>query len=347
MNAVASKNTLGITAVGLGLRDELLLKSMLRIVNGNTRDRWQYRDDLKADVALCSPQTASKLALHKSEGRSSALRCIPLLREQDRPPAGTPALRAPFRAMELRRLLDEVSSMLTARRTLAAATTSPATQSATVSTLQPFKPFRFGLALNKLIERASREMHRIEAGSVILHVIPAARALLLSAPLDEESLGIVLGPRTDVRIRLVDEAEAQRVIADGAKPQTIDWLLWRAGLDGPTDQLLPGLPANGEFALKRWPDFGRLKHKQSHFLMAGLLTRIPHSVDALALASSQPVSEVCAFINACALCDLIEVRDAGEKKSPAGSQATPAAPRTTRYGSVFQSIRNALRFGRS
>lgn len=346
MNASAIQHTLGITTMGLDLRDELLITSLLRVISHGTRDRWEYRDDLQADVVLCTPQTASSLALRKPDERSRTPRCIPVLRETEHQPAGTPALRAPFRAMELRKLLDEVSSLLMTRRPLAGATTNAPVEASAINASQPFKPFRFGLALSKLIERASRDLHRVEVGSVTLHVIPAARALLLTEALDDESLAIVLGPRTDVRIRQMDDAETQRLIARGAKPQTIDWLLWRAGLDGPTDQLLPGLPEHGEFALKRWPDFGRLKHKQSHFLMAGLLTRVAHSVDALALASSQPVADVYAFINACALCDLIEVRQ--EEKSvvrdTTSRQSTSHAPR---YGGLFQSIRSALRFGRS
>ncbi len=330
MNAPAIRPALGITTIGVGLRDELLLKSLLRIVGTDTRDLWQYRDDLQVDVALCTPQTVSSLAVCKSGDYGGTPRFIPVLRADENPPAGTPALRAPFRAMELRKLLDEVSNLLMMRRSMAAATPHVAADIAVPGTSAPFKPFRFGLALGKLIERASREVHRIEVGSVVLHVIPAARALLIDAPLDDESLAIVLGPRADVRIRQMDEAEAQRLIAGGAKPQTIDWLLWRAGLDGPADHLLPGLPEHGEFALRRWPDFGRLKHKPSHFLMAALLTRAAHSVDALALASSQPVADAHAFINACALCDLIEVRPAGGKPASRDTAGDEGALRKTR-----------------
>lgn len=346
MNAVALQRSLGITTVGLDLRDELLLKSLLRIANEETQDKWQFRDDMRADVALCAPASASSIPVDKVGDGSAPPRCIWVLRDGERKPAGTASLSAPFRVAELRHLLDEVSNLLRLKRTSGTPISAPPSfaGSSNVSPLHPFKPFRFGLALNKLMERASREVHRLEVGRIVLHVIPAARALLLTEPLDEGAVGILLEPRVDVRISRVDEKEAQRLISEGAKPQTIDWLLWRAGLDGPGNQLLPGLSEHSQFALKRWPDFGRLKHKQSHFLMAGLLTRAAHSIDELALASAQPVAEAYSFINACALCDLIEVRPVAVKA--VARAASPTAERTTRYGDVFRSIRTVLGFRR-
>lgn len=344
MNAVALQRSLGITAVGLDVRDELLLKSLLRIANEGTQDHWQFRDDLRTDVALCTPELVSSITAHTLNDGSPQPRCIPIVRDGEKEPSGTSALRAPFRIAELRQLLDEVSMLLRMKRSSIVPNSSPASVagSSNVHPLHPFKPFRFGLALNKLMERASREVHRLEVGRVVLHVIPAARALLLSEPLDEGAISVLLEPRVDVRISRIEERDAQRLISDGAKPQTIDWLLWRAGLDGPLNQLLPGLSEQSQFALKRWPDFGRLKHKQSHFLMAGLLTRAAHSVDELALASSQSIAEAYAFINACALCDLIEVRQPVVKESVRGTTSSPE--RTTRYGDVFRSIRTVLGF---
>ncbi len=42
---------LTLTTVGLSLHDDLLIKSLLQIVNARTRDRWHFRDDLESDVA--------------------------------------------------------------------------------------------------------------------------------------------------------------------------------------------------------------------------------------------------------------------------------------------------------
>src|SRR6218665_905423 len=92
VSAAAMSRPLNITAVGLGVRDELLLKSLLRIANEGTQDRWQFRDDMRADVALCTPSSASSLNASQVDDRSPFPRCIPVLQNGERAPVGTPAL---------------------------------------------------------------------------------------------------------------------------------------------------------------------------------------------------------------------------------------------------------------
>ena len=64
--------TMTLTTLGLSLRDETLVKSLLNIVGGNTRAQWRFVDEIDADLALCDPASPfARMALQKSERSGS------------------------------------------------------------------------------------------------------------------------------------------------------------------------------------------------------------------------------------------------------------------------------------
>lgn len=333
---------LTLTTVGLSLHDDLLIKSLLQIVNARTRDRWHFRDDLESDVALCDPGSALVSVVQKQAQRYGSPHCISLVHEGLAPIRGTSVLAAPVRAADFIAMLDSVSSALaTSAHASSALPHCDAIGANSVSA----QPSSFGLVMHDLFAQASNDVYRIDSANVTLHVIPATRVWLLVQALDENEITQLLRSPPDLTLTRLSRDHAQRLLADDRiNPYPAESLLWRAGLQGSQDRLLPGLPHDARFALRRWPDFGRLKHEQAHFRMAALLTRAPHDLDELANASAQTREMACAFINACGLCDLITVRPAEPRASTESVTATSFDRPSSRYAGIFRSIRGALGF---
>lgn len=336
-----------VTTIGLPVRKELLIKSLLRIVNGKTINSWSFTDESNADVAIFEFDSVESASLLTQSQATSKPRGV-LLTSADL--AGSYGdrltLSDPIRRADLLALLDSVSNQITV-----STRDSVTCQMATVvssSRVSP-NPFQFAEALHALIGRASRDVFQVETAGVTLHVVPAARALLVKEPVNEETLLRILGKTDEVRVTLMPSALAQRLVAQGAKPEPIDWLLWRLGLQGAGDQLLPMLASTARFALRRWPDFGRLKHDQNHMRMAAWLTCAPLSIDEVVSSAGLSANSVRAFINACALCDLIEVHPVAAPRAQPQHRARQysTAPKPLRYAGIFKSIRSVLGLGKS
>jgi hypothetical protein len=349
MDAPRTPRERRLTTVGLPLRKELLVRSLLAIVNAKTNDRWSFSDDIDADVAICDPQSDLSEVAQRHSQRSGAPRCVSLIVDGGNAIGDTPTLGDPIRAAELVSVLNAVSKRLPAITAASTAARQPekrTPQPASTSSAVTGDEFRFGLALRDLLALASPQMYRIEAGDIALDVIPAARALLIKEGFSIEVPARLFSANAQMRITPLAEMQARRVIASGAKPQAIDWLLWLAGREGPRDHLLPGLPSEARFQLRRWPDFGRLKHDQYDLRMAAHLTRSARSIDELAAASGASTDQARAFVNASALCDLIEVRarEASRTSRPSPARTSPA-PAAGGFAGILRSIRSALRMG--
>jgi hypothetical protein len=122
----------------------------------------------------------------------------------------------------------------------------------------------------------------------------------------------------------------------GSQTYKLDALLWRLGQQGCKSRLLPELPADAHFKLRRWPDFGRLEHTPNHLRLAARLVRQRMTVLELAIVTGLPVSTINAFVNACCLIELLEVH-AVDQENGSTSGARPS-----RYRGIFGAIRSAL-----
>ncbi len=338
---------LKLTSVGLPIRKELLVKSFLQIVGARTIDSWSFCDGIDAHVAICDSASALTAVVRKFSQGKGLPYCVDLVSDSDEAVGDKAyALRDPIRVTELIELLNTISAKLdldgrddhnghTGKPDAGAIAHNDrptAAHSASAS---------FGLVVHQLIGEASREVHTVEAGGVTLHVIPAARALLSKDALDEQFMPLLL-KSSYVRVSKLGEERAQRLIAEGATPRPIDGLLWRAGLEGAHSRQHSALTDNAKFALRRWPDFGRLKHDSGHVRMAAHLVRTAYGIDQLAAATGQSIDQARAFINACALCDLIDIRAPAPTPIVAIPQVAAAA---TGWGGIFKSIRSALGLG--
>jgi hypothetical protein len=137
--------------------------------------------------------------------------------------------------------------------------------------------------------------------------------------------------------------DARRLQQLGHRRTTIGALLWRLGVFGPRDRLVPIVEANAFFRLRRWPDFGRLEHTADHLRLAARLSRQFVTANEAAAAIGQPLEKVRPFLNACLLCELMILKPAALTAAPQPATPSKAAPES-RYKGLFHSIRSALNF---
>lgn len=324
---------LTLTGIGLPVRAELRLKSLLEVVNAKTTDRWSFVEQDDAHVAICDPASAlSSVTMKRSV--NSATRFFSLVEDVALAVAGTTAIRDPIRASELIELLNLVSTTLSCeapQREWAAL--SPTTNTA----IDGRDAFPVAVALRGLAKTKGHSAYALETGTIEIHVKPAARTVHLAQSLDDGELLRLAAPGVPINIR--ELPAAQEV---GPHVHKLDAFLWRLGLHGEKNRLLPELPANASFKLRRWPDFGRIDHTPDHMRLAARLVRQKATVLELAMAAGLPVSHVNSFINACCLCELVEVQPVEHATS---SVRTTVVPQPPRYAGIFRTIRSVLGFG--
>lgn len=315
-----------LTTVGLPLRDDLLIRSLIQVVGTKTVDDWTFYDGFEADVALCNPNSnLAGVALRRAAGQSTALTCVSVVHDGEDSLPGTKVLHAPIKSTEFIALLNDISHSSGRIGHAAMPAAAEATDERSVAN-----------ALHDLMQTKSPDLHAVECASATLFIVPASRMLYAAAPLAEAELKQWFGTRP-LRIDRMDEQSARRLVGDIESRRDLDGLLWRIGLEGNDDALLNGLSEGAKFHLKRWPDFGRLAHQAFHFRMAALLSRGAYTVEELAAASNHSPAEARAFVNACAMCDLIRT-EAAAADPPRAAQPKPQR----RYSSILSSIRSAL-----
>lgn len=328
-----SARDLTLTSIGLPVRAELRLKSLLEVVNSKTADRWSFIEQGDAHVAICDPASAlSSVTLKRSAG--SATRFFSLVEDVSRAAAGTSVIRDPIRASDLIELLNLVSSTLSCE---APEREWAALASATHTSIDGRDAFPVAVALRGLAKTKGHTVYALQAGLVEMHVKPVARTVRFVQPLDDAELLQLAAQGVPISIRELPAAHDT-----GGTSCQLDSLLWRLGLHGEKSRLLPELPVNASFKLRRWPDFGRIEHTPDHLRLAARLVRQKATVLELAMAAGLPVSNVNSFINACCLCELVEVHPV-DHVTRAAHAATDRQP--ARYAGILKTIRSVLRFG--
>lgn len=320
-----------ITVVGLSLRDETVVRSLVEALQGRSGSQWRFVDDLDADVALCAPDSPlSRVAV--ARGRQSGRpRCVCY----GEPVAGETtfeaSLRLPVRISELWGLLDGMNTP-----------TEPA-QTAPAAPPGKSRPDLAGLsvaqAVSALLAEKSRGSERwlLRLGAITFEVAMPERTVDIVTPQDctfdalvEAASAVVVDSATIIPRGSGEEPRTGR--------KSLDALLWRIGsrdLDGPA--ALWARDAT-PVRLRRWPDFGRLGAHRPHLAMASQLTRAAMTPADLAAAVECGEDQVRAFLNACALLGLIQIEAAAAANGPA---ARPAGGLTK----LMRSFRAALGMG--
>jgi hypothetical protein len=345
LTAMDSRCAMTLTALGLSLRDETLVKSIMNVIGENTHAQWRFVDEIDADLALCDPQSPfARMAMHKSK-RSGRPQCVALLYDNASAGPMQQSIRAPLRVGELVALLNDMSSVRLASPAIASS--APAKTPIDADTSRPPQPDRsqwLADVVRELIvaSDASRPsaVWRIVIGDFSLDLLLPERRYALS---DNEMaidllVDIALSAPVDNVIRLDDEQACMSQEMPTSKP--VDQLLWRVGLRMTSNPEVPWLQQDIAVRLRRWPDFGRFGAQRAHLTLAALLTKSSWRIEALREASGQTLVELQSFLAACELCGLLEI----ERVAPAKA-VVPVVSRRTGVSGLFRSLRNALGMG--
>ena len=334
-----------LTTLGLSLRDETLVRSLLNVVGGNTRAEWRFVDEIDADLALCDPQSPfARMAMQKSQ-RTGRPRCVALLYGDASAAPLQHAIRAPMRVGELVKMLDVFSDPdIPPLAQSAVETPTGFVDGHASSNGRPLQTQWLVDVLQELmaVDDANRPnaIWRVEIGGFLLDILlPERRYAFLDHDITIDALvDIALSTPVDNVIRL--DREDVETLGVGAATKPLDALLWRVGLRMVPNPSMPWLGKEVSLRLKRWPDFGRLGVHKAHLALAALLTKSRWRIDALVEASGGTQAELESFLVACGLCGLLEI-----EKVPPVALAPQVAKRRLGVSGLFRSLRSALRMG--
>lgn len=309
-----------LTTIGLPIRLEVLIKSHLKLVNARTIDRWFFSDESHSDVAICAPDSPLSAIMVKRARETGSPFCISLIDSRQQPLPGTVALHDPLRVNDIIELLDRVSGEAKASIMIEAAA-SEKTRGVTPDVAD--HRARFAQALQTLMSAASRELHLIEAGAIRFCMLPVGRSIFLQEPPSEAWLDKILDVDQEISASVIPTARWPQVLSAFQHRASLITLLWHVGLND--------IKAGSAFdertvvSLSRWPDFGNLKHKPVHLRMAAELTRKRMTLAQLAKVAHAPIEQVIAFVNACALCNLINTSPLPASTAISAVEANSAA----------------------
>ena len=329
-----------LTTIGLPVRTELRIKSMLEIIKNLTDDSWSYSQDGAADLAICEPHSAlTALAIKRAQSPDSP-RCALLVKDETADSA-LPMIHDPIRPMDLARLLNSVSkATVPASETVS---TRAAVSNAVLAGgyASDNSAFALALELHDAVKQSSHTVIRLHVAGVDLVAVPKAKLVAPSKAMDAGDV-IELAESTEP-VHVVEGTAADLTQLQNSEHRTtIPALLWKLGIFGPRNRFVSLIDANALLKLRRWPDFGRLEHNADHMRLAARLSRQFMDMTQMSVAINQPAEKIRPFLNACALCDLLVTQAVPE--TVARSAAIKSAQPESRYKSLFQSIRSALNF---
>lgn len=328
-----------VTVVGLSLRDETMVRSLVDAGRDRHGEVWRFVDELEADVALCAPDSPlTRIALARRR-QSGAPRCVRFGEAADGRAEGSHAtdgydatLRLPLRMSELWRVLESL-----------AAPEGGAAREGTHDAAPFARADLVGLALPHVVSalaadyRGRDERWRLRLGGFVLEVrMPARTIEVLSRECTFDALlDVVCASKVDAATVVPDVPSGE----ESPGIRSLDALLWRVGLRDEAGTAGDWARENTPVALRRWPDFGHLGAHRPHLTMTSLLTRRAHTVAELAAGAGSTPEQAIAFLNACALLGLVRTE---QSRLPAPHAVEP---RQRGLSKLMRSFRAALGIG--
>ena len=324
-----------LTTIGLSIRDELRVKSLLQIVEGKTAAPWIYIEEVQADLALCEPESALARVVIEQSASNRPRRCVMLLRQGAECPPGITSVFSPLGVRELIALLDGVTGAHPAEENHSLQPPRPAAVASNASLLESLRQIT--------TSQADGRSHHISIGETSLWVLPNQTVVLSNAALTAEHVATLANGR-DVAVEAFAHLEPN--VADTHVHRCpLPVLLWNCAMAA--DTAGRGSSPNSTYSLKRWPDFGRFPHSQWHLRLTALMIREAFSAQQMSVLIEQPVAKIEAFLHACDAIGLLVTNLASESRSADSTapQATDRAEKPGRWFSIFQSFRQALNIG--
>lgn len=325
-----------LTAGDLHSRDEILVKSVLQVSASRLTSAWRYAKGADCDVVFHEPGTPADVGSNGSGDTSEAI-FITLEREPRVAKFSRNTLHWPMRVSEFVDLLNHFSTQ--SERHLAPSLLAVQAPKETTRTRQS----PLVLALWDLTQPTAGQLANVALvlGGTTIYVDLKRRTYRCKDELNPDAIGALTRLSVAPSVSTIS-AEDWVEIESRHQAQPLDVLLWNCGTHGPASQLLPCMQGANAFALRQWPDLGRVGGKSEYIALSARLMRRAYTVAELTRDTSFNVVEIHAFINACAFCALITKKQV-EPSGPA--QVAVAAAPSGRWASVFRVLRSALGIG--
>lgn len=308
-----------LSSIGLSVKDENVLKSLIDLLGARTSEEWLYRDDVPADALLLDVDNPEAIAAWKM--KPETVRRNTIAYSNSEPGfALTRRLAKPLRAAELIAVLKDIEQ---ANDDL----TEPAvrTEVSEVTTLAGcvarHREGAMRLACGDrevIIDRHRQQFCSSESGESL--------AAMLTHPLSEYRIS------TGSEVRLPPEAPGRW--------QDQKAVLWLVGQCGSHGKLLDGIDRGALFRVSRWPGFGPVRPSHKVLSLCSLLTRKRAlGIADIMAATGLPEFDIIAFVNAAFLTGILEIQS-GDVARPETGATKPEAS-TERKG-LLAKIRSRL-----
>src|SRR6187431_1611259 len=150
---------LTLTTIGLSIRDEMRVKSMLQLVEGKTAATWTYVEEAAADLAICEPDSTLARAVIRQATQRGRPRCVSLVRQGVTPPEDSETVSAPLRVSDFISMLD---ATLAAQGVDTSLTTQQLVAAAQVDAAAHDEGFLLAHALRDILAKDSQRTHLIK-----------------------------------------------------------------------------------------------------------------------------------------------------------------------------------------
>ncbi len=337
------KHSYSVTTVGLNAHDETIVRSVLNLIEGSTRDKWEYTESFQADLVLCDPEAAlTRIAIKQFQETGRPV-CVAVLKSGQTRSTLTHFIHFPVRASEIIGVLDNAADEI--EHPLGKVDSSFEESPQIHGELPVPDELQDKRTISDLLmafarrRRDEKAAWQINLDGKCIYVFEPERTFASSIELNAQRLNDLASATKAPALRRVGGIVAKGLRKELA-PRPIDELLWNLGLNQEQRALLPALANAKQIRLQRWPDFGRLGARKSHFAFAALLTRTPQALEAIPALTGQPQSEVYAFLNACALCNLLEYTTEHDTGGTDSGHMIKVQP--SRWSGLVRIMRSAL-----
>ena len=337
---------LTLTTVGLSVRDQLRVKSMLQLVAGKTSATWTYVDEPQADLAICEPDSAlARVVMEQASQHGGRPRCVSLLRPGAKPMEDTQSVYAPLRVSDFISILNATFGSDGAEGIDSSLTTQQLVAAAHAEAIAHNEGFLLAHSLRDIIARADSLTYRVTHGRVVIYVMPAQDSVFSNEELTTQLITTLACASGGLHTQELP-ANVVPAFEGGFHRRSLHYLTWNCGLLGATSDLLPWLPRMARFRVSRWPDFGRLGHQPWQVRLTSILMNNAYTLQQMTGLVQQPIANIRAFLNACSLCGLLthEALPIVETFTAPAKESAPV-PGSSRWSGLLHSLRNALRSG--
>lgn len=311
-----------IACLGLDGRVEASFKSLLGILQNKMRVAWTFVENVDADVVVYNPGSPLAQAMLRSERKMASGHIFVPCSVED---PGADGLSLPLRADRLVHCLDNAVARMGQHVAHESTQTSLCER------------------LDAALQTSSAIAIAITSGSSHGIINPARKMIYWPHALDTDAVAqMVINDVTVQPLHTADLNNLRRMEQQLIERVSWDAPFWAIGVSTSRGQLLKRLNPSQPYRLSRWPDFGLIGRRSSDIRCTALLTHKSMTPQELVRSAGFSEGRVHGFLNACALCGLLE-EATPETKAAGNKLDVKAEPAVS--GGMLQRIRRAFVLG--